>query len=320
MTKRTQNRVAESRFTLPTVMGYAIVVWLLSGLLAYPVSLAALLHDGWIQFVCFIVSAFLIVELNNSNALIRVYSRTVSCSFIALMCAGNFLFGSLSGAIVQLFAIAVYLALFRTYQDKKAVGWVYYTFLCVGLASGIFAQILFFVPILWTMMFFQLSSLCWRTFFASILGLVTPYWFALPWLIYQGNIEALAVHFTAMTDFQKPDMTSLTVNEVLFFVFVVLLGITGTIHYLRKKSGDNIRIRLFYDCFILMGLSAAVFLALQPQHYNVLIRLLIINVSPLIAHFLALTNTRITNIAFYVICTVALLMTIFNLWMPSLPF
>lgn len=324
MTKRAQNRVAESRFTLPAVMVYAIAVWLVSGLLipALPTGFAELQQGAWGQFVCFLVSVFLITELNNSNALIRIYSRAISCSFIVLMCAGNFLFKSGSGSIAQVFFIAVYLALFRTYQNKASVGWVYYAFLCLGLVSCIFIQILFFVPVLWLLMFFQLSSLSWRTFFASILGLLTPYWFALPLLLYMGNIEVLSTHFASLIDFQQPfsSATTFTINELSLFVFVAALGITGTVHYQRKKSGDNIRIRLLYDCFILMWISTAIFLALQPQHYDVLIRMLIVNVAPLIAHFLALTNTRITNIAFYGICAVALLMTLYNLWIPSLIF
>ena len=312
MTKRAQNRVAESRFTLPTVLAYAVAVWLAGGL-----------QQGlWVQFACFLASVLLMVELNNSHALLRVYSRTISCSLAVLLCAGNFLFGSIDGAIVQLCVIVAYLTVFRTYQDKAAVGWSYYTFLSVGLASCFFVQILFFVPLLWVVMFFQLSSLSWRTFFASLFGLLTPYWAALPLLIYRGDLTPLAMHFTALVDFQQSfaDTPPLTVNELALFVFVVLLGITGTVHYQRKKSADSIRIRLFYDCFILLWLSAAVFLVLQPQHYDVLIRLIIVNVSPLIAHFLALTNTRLTNIAFYAICAAALLLTLFNLWTPSLLF
>ncbi|MDR9825015.1 hypothetical protein RCJ22_05260, partial [Vibrio sp. FNV 38] len=89
MIKRTQNHVAESRFTLPVVVLYAIAVWLASGLLipSVPITSEGLWKGAWVQFVCFFVSAYVLVELNNSNALIRIYSRTVSCSFIVLLCA-----------------------------------------------------------------------------------------------------------------------------------------------------------------------------------------------------------------------------------------
>ena len=323
MIKRTQNHVAESRFTLPMVVIYAIAVWIASGLLipSVPITSAELLRGTWAQFVCFFISAYLMVELNNSNALIRIYSRTVSCSFIVLLCAGCFLFSSLGGAIVQLCFIASYIAAFHSYQNKLSMGWTYYSFLCVGLASTIFVQILYYVPLLWAMMFFRLTSLSWRTFFASVVGLLTPYWFAIPVLFYQGSIDLLWSHFTPLAEFQIPFVYEhISLNELFFFIFVVVLGITGTIHYWRQKSADSIRIRMLFGCFIQSWTLTTIFIVLQPQHYDMLIRILIINVSPLIAHFLSLTYTRITNIAFYVICAVAALLTISNLWMPSLTF
>lgn len=323
MLKRTQNHVAESRFTLPVVMFYSIAVWLVSGLLipAIPFTPTLLLKGAWVQFICFLVSAYLMVELNNSNALIRIYSRTVSCSFLVMMCAACFLFSSMAGAIVQLCMVAFYIIFFRCYQNKLSMGWAFYAFLCVGLASTVFIQVLFFVPFFWCMMFFQLTSLSWRTFFASILGLLAPYWFALPVFLYLGSFETLATHFAAIADIQFPyDYRQLTVNQLLFFVFVVVMGVTGTVHYLRNKSADSIRIRLLYDCFIISWLVSVLFVILQPQHYDALIRIVVINVSPLIAHFLSLTYTKITNIAFFAICTVAVLLMVFNLWMPSLTF
>ena len=83
--KRVQNIVAESRRTLPFTAAYAVVVWLLAGLIG---------HGMWLQFVCFVLSVFMMVQLNNKNLLIRIYSRLVSSSYIALSCAALFLFDS----------------------------------------------------------------------------------------------------------------------------------------------------------------------------------------------------------------------------------
>jgi len=40
-------------------------------------------------------------------------------------------------------------------------------------------------------------------------------------------------------------------------------------------------------------------------------------VSPIVAHFFALTHTRLTNILFIVIIIMTLLFTGYNLWMSS---
>ena len=71
---------------------------------------------------------------------------------------------------------------------------------------------------------------------------------------------------------------------------------------------------MFFDIVVLT------LLPLFPQYHDLLFRPAIILTSPLIGHFIALTHTKNTNIAFYVICSIALLLTLLNLWMPSLTF
>ena len=73
--KRFQNKAAESRSTLPIAALYGGVVWILAGLIQ---------QQWWIQAVCYVIATFIIIELNNSNALIRIYSRMVSAAFIFL--------------------------------------------------------------------------------------------------------------------------------------------------------------------------------------------------------------------------------------------
>jgi hypothetical protein len=323
MQKRIQNKVAESRYALPVTTAYAIAIWLAGGELlpSVPFTSDGLFRGAWVQFVCFLVSAYLMIELNNSNALIRIYSRMVSCSFLVICCAACFLFSSMDGAIAQLCFIAAYFMFFRSYQDKTAVGWIFYTFLFIGLGSIAKVHLLYFVPILWISMFIHLTALSWRTFAASLIGLLTPYWFALPFVLYNNAVEQAINHFSALLEFQLPfNLKILSANQLIFMVFVIALAITGIIHYERKRINDNIRIRLLYSFFITMDLATIAFLLLQPQHYDLLIRLLIVNTAPLIAHFISLTYTRITDIAFLVICSVALIITLLNLWMPSLTF
>ena len=109
-------------------------MWLLGGLVK---------EQWWLQFACFLLTTYLMVELNNSNALIRIYSRIVSATFLVLSCMACFLFPSLPGNFTQLCVVAACLILFRSYQDKASTGWTYYGFLCVGLASLTFIHILF---------------------------------------------------------------------------------------------------------------------------------------------------------------------------------
>ena len=324
MKKRVQNRIATSRFTLWVSVAASVALWLTGGLLG-PVPglpVGASWTGAWMPFGCFLLTVQLMAVLNNSNALIRIYSRSVASAFVVLMCAGNFLLGSASGAFVQLCMVLTYLLLFRTYQDRQTAGKVYYAFLCVGLTSLFCVHLLWFVPVWWLLMHYQLSSLSWRTFFASVLGVLTPYWLALPAVVFFRRPDALAAHFATLAEVGDPlaGLAALSVNEVAFYLFVVALGLTGSIHHERKRSGDNVRIQLLYDCFMVMFAAAAVVVVILPRHYDVLVRLMVVNVAPLIAHFVTLTSTRVTNIAFHFICAAALALTLLSLWTPSLSF
>ena len=105
-----------------------------------------------------------------------------------------------------------------------------------------------------------------------------------------------------------------SINDFLPLCFIILLAITGSIHFLRTSYKDKIRTRMIYEMFITMSVATIVLILLQPQHANIATHLLIISTAPLIGHFLALTSTKITNIASLAIMATALVITALNLW------
>ena len=307
--KRIQNKVAESRRTLPLAILYSIAIWLLAGLIQ---------EQWWIQFGCFLLSAFLMVHLNNLNV------RGVSIEFAHRVPAWskvwNTCFFKLHIVVTefqQIFLVDVGLG------GKQSTGNLHIVqILCLGIASLVDIHILFFVPVFWLMMIIIVYSFSWRTFLASLVGLLTPYWLwvAVALWLENGNMGMIIHHFSALKDFQILGYPPLSFQQTLLVGFIGILGVTGVIHFLRTSTRDKIRTRQMYYSFIIIGLSAFLFLTLQPQHYDMLIRIMIIAVSPLIGHFLALTKTKITNIAFIVISGAVLVITAFNLWTSLSPF
>ena len=318
-----QKIVAGSRLTLPATALYGLAIWFISG---------AIQHQWWIQLVCYVLSTYLMVLLNNFNALIRVYSRAITSAFIILSGVTCFMFPSLEGGIVTLGLIASLLTLFVTYQNREATGWIYYTFLILGLASLAKVHLLVFIPIYWIIMII-VSSLGLRTFIASVLGLLTPYWIGIAAAVMGtgslgsatgacppdcDNFTPFTNHFQSLADitfFTAYD--SIPLSHYLTYAFLVILTVTGIIHFLRTSYNDKIRTRQFYYSIMFFNIVVLVLLPLFPQHYDLLFRPAIILTSPLIGHFIALTHTKVTNIAFYVILITALLLTGFNLWTSS---
>ena len=153
------------------------------------------------------VSSFLMMELNNANALIRIYSRMVSCSFIAFVMMAKFLLVSLPCGIVQLFFIAFFLFFFKAYQDKRATGTVFYAFAMLGIASTQFVQILYFLPIALVLLFTNILAGTARTLCAALMGVLTPYWFVGGYCVYADKLDALVGHVQGLWTF-APDRKS----------------------------------------------------------------------------------------------------------------
>lgn len=310
--KRFQNIFAESRFSLPFLMVVTVATWVARGMVE---------ERLWMQTICLGMSTYLLIELNNSNQLLRVYSKMVSGSFLLLLIATNALYPDLRMGIVSLCAVAMYTMLFRCYQQRKASGWVFYGFLCLGLASLVFIQVLFFIPFLWGAMAFNLYTLNGKTFFASLLGLFTPYWFVGGYCVFMRDLSLLSDHVSDLSVFTPLfDYRGIDEHQLVTFGFVALCALVGIVHYLRNSYSDKLQTRMLYEVFILMDVMTLIFIVLQPQHYVPLMALLVVNTAPLLAHFITLTHTWLTNIMFYLLLLLTFAVGAYNLWIPSLIF
>ena len=310
--RRFQNTVAESRVTLPLIavlaLGSAVVSGLVSG-------------QWWVQLLCVTLSVYLMIELSRRHQLLRVHSQMVPGAMLLLLTALSVLISDLRFAILCLCLTSFYSAFFRCYQRRQSSGWIYFGFLSLSLASMVFVQILYFVPFLWGAMAFNLYALNMRSWAASLLALLTPYWFTLAWMMCQGDVSWMAEHWSGLFAFAPLGcFERLTQHQWVNMGYVALLALVGIVHYRRQSYSDKIRTRMLYEVFILIDLFTLLFLAMQPQHYAPLMAMAVVSTAPLLAHFIALTHTWLTNIAFYLIILLTLTVSYYNLWMPSLNF
>jgi len=304
--RRLQNKIAESRWALPLTAVYGIVVCLMLG---------AVGQKMWVQAAILALSTLLMVELNNANALIRIYSRMVSCSFLVLTLMASFLFPSVGGGVVGLCFIIFYVFFLHAYQDRLAVVPIFTAFLALGIASFFFVKILYFVPLLWLLMAVRLQAFSARTFFASLLGLLTPYWLLSVYFFIKSDFDAPLRHFQRLTQFDFPSLNHILLadNQIVTAIFLIFLAITGIVHFVRQRSRDKLRTQMIYELFLVVTLFTIVFLVLQPQYYDFLLRILIIHAAVFIGHFIALTRTKVTNIAVIVIIVATLALTAYNI-------
>ena len=310
--KRLQNTLTESKLLLPFAALVCAAACYLVGLVA---------SQLYVQLLCVTLATAMLIELNRSNQLIRTESHSPAAMYLFLVGVSIFTFPDLGACIMQLCMVALYFMLFHCRQHDESPGWVFYGFFCLGLASMVFVQVLYYVPVLWLLMATCLRALTARTFWASLLGLATPYWLSGPVLLYFLGPEVAVTHFTPLLTFMPlGDYSMLGEHEWAAVAWTVVLAVLGIIHYGQEGYQDKTRTRLLHEIFITIDLLTIFFLFLQPQHYVLLLSIIIVNTCPLIAHFLTLTHSWLTNILSVLILLITLLLITYNTWMPSSSF
>lgn len=249
--------------------------------------------------------------------MIRIYSRSVSAAYILLSCIAVWLFPSISGGIIQLCSVLILLLLFSCYQDTDSRGRSFYIFALISLMSLLEPHYLLFAPLVWLLMSTTIYSMNFRSLLASIIGLITPYWLYTGWMLFKNPMnpwQALEFtdHFTQLQ--WAIDYHVLTRAQLIYFGLLVVLFIVGSMHFWLNSYMDKVRVRQIYTSLIIMAVYAIILLAIYPQKYDVLIYVMTIAVSPIAAHFVSLTHTRMSNIFFIMLLAVILFLTGMNLW------
>lgn len=301
-----QNSIAESRMSLPVMSLFVVFLYIL---------ISAGIHLWWIKFVMLALSIFLLEYLNTSQSIIRIYSRMASCAFLLLYACLKVMHDDVTSDIVVLTFIGIYNILFRSFQSFSSVRTYYYAFLVLSVCSLFFHEIVLFVPLLWLLGGVFLRSLTVKSFVSSLLGLMTPYWFFILTKVYlRHNIQFEDYfHFYPLFEF-----SILTTSQIVLLALITLLFIVSSTHFMINSFLDKIKIRMFYYTFIIIGFVAFVFLILQPQHYYALMSIIILNMSFLLGHYIALTRSRLSNIFFIITLLSCVVFIGFNIWIGTL--
>lgn len=307
--RRIQNNVATSRWALPFSVIYGILVWLGEGIFSWE-KIGA--------FAVFFASTYLIAEINNRNAVIRVRSRMVSCSFVFLSAMLVYAISDVRSALTQL-AFTVFLgASFAQYKDNRSTGWMYYTFVVIGLASLIWVQFLYLVPFLVFILCRPLYSVSFKTLNAAFLGLLTPYWIVIPYMLYKGDEMWTVTHFAPLADVSVFfDYSCVTAGGAIAFVILLLLMVVGSFHFIGSAYKDKIRTRTLYNIFMSLSIILLVMTSIVPAYAMFFMPMLAVTVSPLISHFIVFTSTRFTNYFFIAVVIAIVTLTIIEVcWTP----
>ncbi len=316
--------VTTARLTLPVVIAFTALLWLAGGLLApvptESIHLGRLFPEwqtsGWlsrlISVACVSLCTFQLWLLHNTFSLIRTRTNFYLSLFILL--TGCLAPHEMSvGFIVLPLLLCSLHNLYRTYQQYQPVGYVFQSFLCLGLGSLFHSSLLVYIP-LWYMGMLFFRSLTRRTFFAGLVGGVLPYWFLFAYAYWQGNLSLFTAPFKEFFPVSLFHYGNWQPEQILSLGYILFLSIAGSLHCIIHNYEDKIKTRSLLVHFIAMQVWTALCLFIQPQQIAILFPILIMGCSIPSGHLFALNRTKAGNI-FFLLCVIGFIALItYRLW------
>lgn len=283
-----QNKVAESRLTLPVSVALFIVVRLFQGVgVSFTAAAAALL--------C-LCTAAVMLETNVALQILRVRSRLGESLWLLLAAAMPFLYG-LDAPSVCAFCLAAGMGLLLCcYQNRNAVLLVFHSFLFLGAGSLLSPVMIPLALLFYFCLAFLMRAFSWKGLWAGIVGLLTPYWCWVAWEACVGDVMRVADHVLALWLWVL-DWDGLSLLPAVWLLpvwcLLVFFGLTGIIHYMRKRYDDKIRTRMMLYVYVCVTVFLHVAFLLLPGQRMELLAMMAVSTSPLMAHYWAMTRGRV---------------------------
>lgn len=323
MRRRLQNKIAESSVALPIVsVGTTLLWWLPQGRYSTPYLL------GWLACA---LTAYVLIETVAVNRLLRIRSRIISCLFLLLMAVSGFLHPIQDGTLITLCLAIAFYCLFRTYEKPHPQVDTFHVYLFLSLGSLLWPPLLLLTVVFWWNQIIYLRSLNLKSLVASFIGLLLPYAFWATGAFALKMMPPFIEHCSAIIQpVRQPILQAINgetflsenyrywyavysadhanfflhlrlwalarASQLSSFGLVLLLGLTGFIHYVRKSYDDKIQVRMCHYSMMSLQVLTILWLLFQPRHFHSLFPILLLTTVPAAGHFVALTRTWLTNV------------------------
>lgn len=301
--KRIQNRIGESRLLLPVSLLITCGLWWLPRR-PYthwePGALAACL-----------LTTYIITEMNNRNALIRVYSRSVCSVFLLLVgCMGGLHGWSWQWVAVPALVTSLFM-LTRMDGVGNTVIHTFHIFVVLGMACLFSPYYIWYGLILYWHIAVTFRKLTFKGFFAGLIGLATPIWVALCTCLIIDKWSMVVAWWHELAKFQPitgEAFARLDTGVLVCWGFLTVILAAGSVYYLLNSYEDKVRTRHLIYMLMTQSAFTLALAALQPHWAPGLLPAMVVSVALLPAHYLTLQRTWWANnmLWLFILCLISL--------------
>lgn len=307
------DHIATGRFTVLLTL-LAVVALIATRGLFYPHSipvkpdfglftniLAPLIPNNYVRIGLdggfLVLFAFLLNHADTRFSIIR--NRTSLPFFVTglLLITNSYLLGNWGenlGALLLLMAIA---SLFGSYQQPRAEKQAFDISLLLSIASILWLKTVYLLPVFWIGMY-MMKTLSFRSFLASLIGILTPYWFAFFYFAYYNNYTPLLNYLQSIVDFRIINFTEVPLFTWIHLGITVLATIFAIGHSMFSSFNDKIRSQSYLNFLFFILICTYALIIVDFQRSGSIIYLSYLISAFLISHLFASVKGRFSSFLF----------------------
>ncbi len=238
--------------------------------------------------------AIALLQVNYAYTIIR--SRTMLPAIFYLLIIGAYplLYTEWKGSLAAAGTLICLVFLFESYQKPDSQKNALNIGLVLSLCSLVCPPLLCLLPLFWYG-FYRFQSLNFKTFFASILGVMTVSLFAFIWYVYIEKIESFVSVFSDYRYLFGLHSFSLSIQDIVVYSFVSILFFMSGINIFLSGLSEKIRTGTYLKFLYLMSVCLAILLVFQSEIKASWILLVYIPVTFMISHFFTISTRKITS-------------------------
>jgi hypothetical protein len=249
------------------------------------------------QFLLLFGAGLVLQYISSEFRLIRV--RSFFPFFLYCLFSGTFLpLLSLNGTALSslLLALACH-RLFSSLENGMENRSVYDASVLLALASLLLSKLIWLMPAIWLVMgILQILNI--RSFFASLLGILTVYWLIAGVSFLMGDFTYVLAYFKDLMGFELFSISAISPTEITYITFLAVLMIAAIISFWPRQHLDKLKTRNYLNSVLLLWLALLILWFFSSNDESYLLPL--IGLSTLvIAHFFSLVDSHFSRILFF---------------------
>ena len=269
-----------------------------------------------LNLLVFAFSAFVMQRISDIELLIRERTRLPFMIFMLLISTNGGLFSFNAISVVLLCLVGVIYALFMSYHVPEAVGRFYNAGFFIGVAGLLLPQVLWFIPLLWIGMY-RFRSLDFKSFGASLIGILIVYWFVLGWCIWKHDFSIFAMIYTALIDFNFFSVTDLLHSYQLGFLSLIILLFIAFFHVHMDALNHSVRVRQMLSFLIYMSVCALILVLLYGNDIDSFLAILYLLSAVLVAYTIENSRLRMRFVLYYTALALWTVSFFIRIWSSS---